>query len=86
MFKDYTTSTYKSQLLICFYLDTEITNIKYEKGEKVLSFKMSHENCEKLNELFKTNMQLESHEIEIAKETRKRLIADYYNKKVGDNK
>lgn len=85
MFKDYTSRTYKSQLIVCFYLDTEITNIKYENGEKVLSFKMNLENCEKLNELFKTNIQLESNEIEIAKQIRKKLIADYYNKKVGDN-
>ena len=85
MIRDYTSGTYKSQLIVCFYLDTEITNIKYENGEKIISFSMSLENCEKLNELFKTNIQLESNEIEIAKQIRKKLIADYY-KKVGDNK
>lgn len=83
MIRDYQSGNYSTQLLIAFYLDTEITDIYYVNGNKVITFKMSYKNCEVLRELFNANIRLTDSELPIAKEIRKQLITDYFNKTKG---
>ena len=84
MIRDYQTANYGTQLLIAFYLvDTEITDIYYINSNKVITFKMSPKNCELLRELFSAKVRLTDSELPIAKEIRKQLITDYFNKTKG---
>lgn len=83
MIRDYQSGNYGTQLLIAFYLDTEITDIYYLDGNKVITFKMNGKNCEMLRELFNANVRLTDSEIPLAKEIRKQLITDYFNRTKG---
>ena len=84
MIRDYQTANYGTQLLIAFYLvDTEITDIYYINSNKVITFKMSPKSCEMLRELFNAKVRLTDTELPIAKEIRKQLITDYFNKTKG---
>lgn len=83
MIRDYQSGNYATQLLIAFYLDTEITDIYYLNGNKVITFKMNAKNCEMLRELFDNNIRLTDSELPLAKEIRKQLITDYFNKTKG---
>lgn len=83
MIRDYQSGNYGTQLLIAFYLDTEITDIYYVNGNKVITFKMNYKNCKMLRELFDNNVRLTDTELPLAKEIRKQLITDYFNKTKG---